>query len=189
MCPQSCTASEICISFTDWLHCICQIKAQRAKLQPSTLHFLSFSLICILSFFTSLLSHIFSASIVFPCLTCPSSPFSRLSSLRVEDLLVDPDPTHKRRVDNQLLLSHPGWIGPSSEFPRDPLPSETGLLPIIPHLFSHSSLIFGPSYPHSFSVAVLPRFPTSNQEMDSKQRRQSDVVLISSWWMSSLHFC
>lgn len=73
--------------------------------------------------------------------TCPSSPFLPFlpSPLRVEDLLADPDPTHKRRVDNQLPLSSSlNWS--SSEFPRDAMPSETGVLPIIPHLPSHSSL-------------------------------------------------
>lgn len=47
----------------------------------------------------------------------PSLPLTD-SAPRVEDLLADPDPTHKRKVDNQLPLSA-GPNRPSSEFPRD----------------------------------------------------------------------
>lgn len=103
-----------------------------------------------------------------PRLTSPAPPLPLLdSTLRVEDLLADPDPTHKRRVDNQLPLSS-GLNRSSSEFPRDAMPSESGLLPIIPHLLSHSSLIFGSLIPTPFGFCASTS--TSNQQSQDGQR-------------------
>lgn len=113
----------------------------------------------------SLISPLF---IVFPRLTSPAPPLPLLDSpLRVEDLLADPDPTHKRRVDNQLPHSS-GLNQSSSEFPRDAMPSKSGLLPIIPHLLSHSSPIFGSLIPIPFSFC-----PSTSLNQQSKDGQYS----------------
>lgn len=92
--------------------------------------------------------------IVFACLTSPAHPLHLLNSLhRVEDLLADPDPTHKRRVDNQLPLSS-GLNRSSSKFPCHGILSESGLLPIIPHLLRCSFLIFGSLIPAPFGLSL-----------------------------------
>lgn len=127
------------------IDCIVYAKSRhkRAKLQLSPLVLVSFLALCSHSLFLSPLHSLSS-------LASPAPPLPLLDSpLRVEDLPADPDPTHKRRVDNQLPLSS-GLNRPTSEFPRDALPSEAGLLPIIPHLLSHSSLIFGALIPAIF---------------------------------------
>lgn len=124
-----------------WLHCICQNQGtnRSSHLTFPSLHFLSL-------FFSSF-SPICPPFIVFPRLASPAPPLPSLDCPhRVEDLLADPDPTHKRRVDNQLPLSS-GLNWSSSEFLHDVMPSESGLLLIIPHLVSHSSLIFGSLIP------------------------------------------
>lgn len=159
-----------------WLHCICQIKAQRVK-SHIFLHIsfatLSFSFLALwhpsFSFPppSSPFSPISPPFAVFPRLTSPAPPLPLLDSPhRVEDLLADPDPTHKRRVDNQLPLSS-GLNRSSSEFPRDAMPSESGLLPIIPHLLSHSSLIFGSLIPapFGFCASASSRMDTIQFEM------------------------
>lgn len=115
------------------------------------LYTLSFPLhpLCIISF-----SPISPLLIVFACLTSPAHPrLLRDSPHRVEDLLADPDPTHKRRVDNQLPLSS-GLSRSSSKFPCHAILSESRLLPIIPHLLRHSFLIFGSLIPAPFRFSL-----------------------------------
>lgn len=156
-----------------WLHCICQIKAQRVKSHI----FLRISFVTLsFSFLTlwhpsfsfpppsSPFSPISPPFAVFPRLTSPAPPLPLLDSPhRVEDLLADPDPTHKRRVDNQLPLSS-GLNRSSSEFPRDAMPSEkrtvthypSSTQPLIPNLWL--------SYPRSFRFL---RFRIQQDEHDS----------------------
>lgn len=120
---------------------------------------LSFSLhpFCILHFFywpCHLFSPISFLLIVFACLTSAAHPLFLLDSPHwVKDLLPDPDPTHKRSVDNQLPLSS-GLNRSSSKFPCHGILSKSGLLPIIPHLLRHSSLIFGCLIPASFGCVL-----------------------------------
>lgn len=148
---------ENTITDTPWLHCLCQIKAQRVTFShltfpslPAPIFPLHSSLFSPKSHFLS--SHLPLPFIVFSRLNSPAPPPPLLDSpLRMEDLLADPDPTHKRKVDNQLPLSS-GLNWSSPEFPHDAMPSESGLLPIIPHLLSHSCLIFG------ILIAILSGF-------------------------------
>lgn len=82
--------------------------------------------------------------IVFAC--SPHLPILSidLSLFLVQELLSDPDPTHKSRADKQLPLSS-GLNRPSLKFPYHCILSKLRLLPIIPDHLHHSSIIFGSS--------------------------------------------
>lgn len=147
-------AGENCIS--DNLIALCMPnQGTKGEITVLTSHFLPYPLLLLSSLLHPSPSSPFLPSplpfIVFPRLASPAPPLPLLDSpLRVEDLLADPDPTHKRRVDNQLPRSSV-LNRSSSEFPREAMPfPKADCCPLSPHLLSHSSPIFGSLIPHSF---------------------------------------
>lgn len=132
-----------------WLCCICQIKSRRWNLLTS--RSLPYPLILFSSRAASFFpSTVISVSPISPPIHCLSSPhltcplLSLYSTLLAERwiclLILIP---HTKGGWIISFLSHPAWIGPLQNSHTMPCLPKSGLLPIIPHLLSHSSLIFG----------------------------------------------
>lgn len=162
------SASMTDADFTDWLHCICQIKAQKAKLPP----YLPFPFPPTSSYFVPLASVFFNSSSISFSPSCPlhslsfhdspslPSPYSTLlCEWRICLLILIP---HTKGGWIISFLSQPAWIGPLQNshatapfWNRTVIHYPSSTQPLIPNLWL--------SYRHSFWIHD---FRTSSQRMD-----------------------